>query len=78
MRKHLWMLSELLSLPIASLKAVKKLMKHNLDQILKCIDDEAEIVMQRAQSAEMIEAVSALIQKRKPDFFPFNVSSTSI
>lgn len=60
------------SLPIASLKAVKKLMKHNLDQIIKCIDDEAEVVMQRAQSPEMFEAVSAFIQKRPPDFSQFN------
>lgn len=62
----------LASLPIASLKAVKSLMKHNLDQILKCIDDEAEVVMQRAQSPEMFEAVSAFMQKRKPDFSQFN------
>lgn len=62
----------LASLPIASLKAVKSLMKHNLDQILKCIDDEAEVVMQRASSPEMFEAVSAFMQKRKPDFSQFN------
>lgn len=62
----------LTTLPIASLKAVKKLMKHNLDQILKCIDDEAEIVMQRATSPEMFEAVSAFMQKRQPDFSQFN------
>lgn len=68
----------LASLPIASLKAVKKLMKHNLDQILKCIDDEAEIVMQRANSPEMFEAVSAFMQKRKPDFSQFNVSSVLV
>ena len=46
-------------------------MKHNLDQILKCIDDEAEVVIQRAQSPEMFEAVSAFIQKRPPDFSQF-------
>ena len=62
----------LTSLPIASLKAVKKLMKHNLEQILQCIDHEAEIVMQRASSPEMFEAVSAFIQKRQPDFSQFN------
>ncbi len=62
----------LTTLPLASLKAVKRLMKHNLDQILECIDKEAEIVMQRANSAEMFEAVSAFIQKRKPDFKQFN------
>ncbi|QIO05521.1 enoyl-CoA hydratase-related protein [Acinetobacter shaoyimingii] len=63
---------QLAALPLASLKAVKSLMKHNLEQILKCIDDEAEVVMQRAQSPEMFEAVSAFLQKRKPDFSQFN------
>ncbi|AMW78396.1 enoyl-CoA hydratase [Acinetobacter sp. TGL-Y2] len=62
----------LATLPIASLKAAKKLMKHNLDQILKCIDDEAEVVMQRVGSPEMFEAVNAFMQKRKPDFSQFN------
>ena len=63
---------ELSQLPLASLKAVKKLMKHNLEQILQCIDDEAEVVMERAQSPEMVEAVSAFMQKRKPDFSQFH------
>lgn len=60
------------SLPSTSLKAVKKLMKHNLDQIIKCIDDEAEVVIQRAQSPEMFEAICAFMQKRQPDFSQFN------
>lgn len=62
----------LASLPIASLKAVKSLMKHNLEQILKCIDDEAEVVMQRATSPEMFEAISAFMQNRKADFSQFH------
>ena len=62
----------LASLPIASLKAVKKLMKHNLEHILKCIDDEAEVVMLRAQSPEFIEACTAFLQKRKPNFAQFS------
>ena len=62
----------LAKLPISSLKAVKQLMKPNLEEILKCIDDEAEIVMQRTQSAEMLEAISAFIQKRPPDFSQFH------
>lgn len=62
----------LAALPFASLKAVKSLMKQNLEQILKCIDDEAEVVMQRAQSPEMFEAVSAFMQKRKADFSQFH------
>lgn len=47
-------------------------MKHNLQEILDCVDDEAEIFMQRVTSAEMAEAVAAFMQKRKPDFAQFN------
>ncbi|SSP38897.1 enoyl-CoA hydratase/isomerase [Acinetobacter baumannii] len=47
-------------------------MKHDLDQIIECIDHEAEIFMQRVQSPEMLEAVQAFMQKRKPDFSQFN------
>lgn len=63
---------ELALLPIASLQIVKSQMKHNLQQILACIDHEAEIVCQRIQSPELMEAISAFMQKRKPDFSPFN------
>lgn len=63
---------QLVQLPTASLIASKKLMKHNMAQILQCIDHEAEIVMQRAASVEMVEAVSALLQKRSPDFRQFD------
>lgn len=62
----------LAALPLASLKQTKALMKHNLDQIIECIDHEAEIFMQRVQSPEMLEAVQAFMQKRKPDFSQFN------
>lgn len=62
----------LASLPMASLKAVKKLMKHDIERVLKCIDEEAEVVMQRANSPEMFEAVSAFMQKRPPDFSQFH------
>ena len=62
----------LAALPLASLKQTKALMKYNLTEILSCIDDEAEIFMQRVGSAEMMEAVQAFIQKRQPDFSPFN------
>lgn len=62
----------LTTLPIASLKAVKALMKQNLSQILQCIDVEAEVVMQRAKSPEMFEAVMAFMQKRQPDFSQFH------
>ena len=47
-------------------------MKHNLQEILDCVDDEAVIFMQRVSSPEMAEAVAAFMQKRKPDFAQFN------
>ena len=63
---------QLAALPLASLKQTKALMKHNLQEILDCIDDEAEIFMQRVAQPEMMEAVTAFMQKRKPDFTQFN------
>lgn len=63
---------QLVQLPIASLKATKKLMKSDLDDIVKCIDDEAEVFMQRVKQPEMMEAVMAFKEKRKPDFSQFN------
>ncbi|OTG66565.1 enoyl-CoA hydratase-related protein [Acinetobacter silvestris] len=60
------------ALPLASLKQTKALMKHNLQEIVDCIDDEAEIFMQRVKSPEMAEAVAAFMQKRKADFAQFN------
>ena len=63
---------QLAALPLASLKQTKALMKHNLQEILDCIDHEAEIFMQRVASPEMMEAVQAFMQKRKPDFAQFN------
>ncbi|WP_168395044.1 enoyl-CoA hydratase [Acinetobacter indicus] len=62
----------LAALPLASLKHTKALMKHNLDEIIDCIDHEAEIFMKRVGSPEMMEAVQAFMQKRKPDFTQFN------
>lgn len=61
----------LASLPLASLKAVKSLMKHNLNKIIQCIDREAEVVVNRLQSPEIHEAIAALMQKRKADFSQF-------
>ena len=62
----------LAALPLASLKQTKALMKHNLDEIIDCIDHEAEIFMKRVGSPEMMEAVQAFMQKRKPDFTQFH------
>lgn len=62
----------LAKLPLASLKQTKALMKHNLKEIIECIDHEAEIFMKRVASPEMAEAVAAFMQKRQPDFSQFN------
>ena len=62
----------LAALPLASLKQTKALMKHNLAEIIECIDHEADIFMKRVGSPEMMEAVQAFMQKRKPDFTQFN------
>jgi enoyl-CoA hydratase/carnithine racemase len=62
----------LAALPLASIKQTKALMKHNLEEIIQCVDDEAVIFMQRVKSPEMAEAVAAFMQKRKPNFAQCN------
>lgn len=62
----------LAALPLASLVQTKAMMKHNLAEVIQCVDDEAVIFMQRVKSPEMAEAVAAFMQKRKPDFAQFN------
>lgn len=62
---------QLSALPLASIKQSKALMKQDLSEIINCIDNEAEIFMQRVQSVEMKEAVQAFMQKRQPDFSQF-------
>jgi enoyl-CoA hydratase/carnithine racemase len=64
--------SQLASLPLASLIQSKALMKHDVDEIVSWIDHEAVIFMSRVGSPEMMEAVQAFMQKRKPDFTQFN------
>ncbi|AUC07304.1 enoyl-CoA hydratase-related protein [Acinetobacter lwoffii] len=64
--------TQLSALPLASLVQSKALMKHNVNEIVEWIDHEAEIFMQRVGSPEMLEAVQAFMQKRKPDFTQFN------
>lgn len=63
---------QLSALPLASLIQSKALMKHDVDEIVKWIDHEAVIFMDRVGSPEMMEAVQAFMQKRKPDFTQFN------
>ena len=64
--------AQLSALPLASLEQSKALLKHNVNEIVAWIDHEAEIFMDRVGSPEMMEAVSAFMQKRKPDFTQFN------
>ncbi|QXW26931.1 enoyl-CoA hydratase/isomerase family protein [Acinetobacter johnsonii] len=64
--------AQLSALPLASLVQSKALMKHNVNDIVAWIDHEAEIFMDRVGSPEMMEAVAAFMQKRKPDFTQFN------
>ncbi len=59
-------------LPLAALKQSKALMKANLEEIIGWIDYEADIFMQRVQSPEMLEALTAFKEKRLPDFSKFN------
>ena len=63
---------QLSALPLASIKQSKALMKQNVQEIVEWIDHEAEIFMQRVGSPEMMEAVAAFMQKRKPNFSQFN------
>ncbi|MFB2539286.1 MULTISPECIES: enoyl-CoA hydratase-related protein [unclassified Acinetobacter] len=62
----------LAKLPMVSLKTSKALMKHDMTEIVQLIDQEAEIFMQRVQSAEMREALTAFQEKRPADFSHFN------
>ncbi|NWK76282.1 enoyl-CoA hydratase/isomerase family protein [Acinetobacter sp. SwsAc6] len=64
--------AQLAALPLASLVQSKALMKHDIDEIVSWIDHEAVIFMSRVGSPEMMEAVAAFMQKRKPDFSQFN------
>lgn len=58
-------------LPMTTLKIIKKQIRPEQDQIQNCIVQEAEVVAERLTSPEMIEAVMAFLQKRKPDFNQF-------
>lgn len=63
------------AMPLSALKIIKSQIRKPLDEIIQCIDDEAEIVATRLKSPEMMEAVMAFLQKRQPDFSPYNAAS---
>lgn len=71
-QKALQQAQHLAALPLASLRQTKTLMKPDLNDVIDCINHEADIFMKRVGSPEMMEAVSAFMQKRKPDFSQFN------
>lgn len=59
-------------LPLASLKIIKQQIKFPPEQILQCIEAEAEIVEILVKSPETVEAVTSFLQKRSPNFRQFN------
>ncbi|ENX12229.1 hypothetical protein F895_03156 [Acinetobacter sp. CIP 64.2] len=63
-------------LSLTSLRIIKKQIKFPIEQILQCIDQEAEIVATRIKSAETLAAVSSFLQTRSLEFpqFPKNYS----
>ncbi|MEC7118937.1 MAG: enoyl-CoA hydratase-related protein [Pseudomonadota bacterium] len=69
----------LTTLPTASLRITKQLLRGNLPHqaVIDCINAEATIFMQRVKSAEVLEALAAFKEKRAPDFQQFDQGSTS-
>lgn len=63
---------KIVKLPLSSLKIIKKQIKFPLEQIIQCIDQEAEIVANRVKSPETLEAVTSFLQKRSPEFRQFD------
>ncbi len=65
---------QLASLPPASVRATKKLIKDNADQekLLAVINNELVVFRQARESAEYQEAVAAFIEKRPADFSAFD------
>lgn len=58
--------------PAAALRATKELLKRGTrEQVHRAIHDELEILTQRLDSPETREALSAFLEKRKPDFSQF-------
>ncbi len=55
--------------PAAALRACKELMKQaSREQVERALGEEVAIISQRLDSAETKEALSAFLEKRKPDF----------
>lgn len=67
---------QLTHLPLASLRQTKTLINHDLDHVIACIDDEANVFMQRVKSPEMQEALMAFKEKRRPDFTNLNQNAS--
>jgi enoyl-CoA hydratase/carnithine racemase len=63
---------QIAAMPLNTLKIIKSQIRPPQTQIQNCISQEAEVVATRLKSPEMIEAVMAFLQKRKPDFKQFS------
>jgi enoyl-CoA hydratase/carnithine racemase len=62
----------LAALPPESIRLTKRLMKSRYAQTLaETIDEETRIFTERLSSPEAKEALSAFLEKRKPDFSRF-------
>jgi enoyl-CoA hydratase/carnithine racemase len=62
----------LASLPPESIRTTKKLMRSNFEGVISTrIMEEGKLVVERLRSPEAKEAMSAFLEKRKPDFSRF-------
>ncbi len=64
----------LISLPAASLRISKQLLKQAQPQqaVIECINQESVVFMQRVKSPEVLEALMAFKEKRAPNFTQFD------
>ena len=63
----------LAALPAASVRATKRMMKHHLAaQLPAAMDEELRLFRERLAAPEAREAISAFLEKRKPDFSRFS------
>ncbi len=62
--------------PATALRACKRLMKRAFQaEVERALDEEVQIISERLESPETKEALSAFLEKRKPDFSRFQSSN---
>jgi enoyl-CoA hydratase/carnithine racemase len=60
---------EIAQWPVNSLREIKRSLRlHHLDAVDKAINEEQEAMARQAGSPENIEAITAFIEKRPPNF----------